>query len=86
MDSDFLTSGRFYDKAENGILGLPADFLIDSQGRVVAAKYGLHADDHWGADDLLSLASNQRRVGDHHSPATPQELAVLPNCEHPGRS
>jgi peroxiredoxin len=53
-----LATGRFYKKAENGILGLPADFLIDPQGRIVAAKYGLHADDHWDVDELLSLASN----------------------------
>ena len=52
-----LTTGRFYNQAENGILGLPADFLIDSRGHVVAANYGLHADDHWDADELLSLAS-----------------------------
>lgn len=58
-----LATGRFYNKAENGILGLPADFLINSQGHVVAAKYGLHADDHWDADELLSLASDLHRVG-----------------------
>lgn len=57
-----LTTGRFYKKAENGILGLPADFLIDSQGHVVAVKYGVHADDHWDADELLSLASRGNRV------------------------
>lgn len=51
-----LASGRFYRRAENGILGLPADFLIDPQGRVAASKYGTHADDHWDADDLLRLA------------------------------
>ena len=54
-----LTTGRFYNKAENGISGLPADFLIDSRGHVVAVKYGLHADDHWDADELLALASNR---------------------------
>ena len=57
----FLTTGRLYNKAENGILGLPADFLIDTRGHVLAAKYGLHADDHWDADEILSLASNPRR-------------------------
>lgn len=53
-----LSTGRFYRKAENGIQGLPADFLIDARGRVVACKYGQHADDHWEVDDLL------KRVGD----------------------
>ena len=40
-----------------GNLGLPADFLIDSDGRVLAAKYGRHASDQWSVDDLLALAS-----------------------------
>lgn len=69
-----LATGRFYNKAENGISGLPADFLIDAHGRIVAAKYGLHADDHWDADELLGLVSDLRRMadaGEHQSPATP---------------
>lgn len=52
-----LASGRFYDRAENGILGLPADFLIDPKGRVLACQYGTHADDHWDADQLLRLSA-----------------------------
>ena len=39
-------------------LGLPADFLIGSDGRVLAAKYGNHADDQWSVDKLLDLASS----------------------------
>lgn len=45
-------------------LGLPADFLIDPDGRVLAAKYGTYADDHWSVDELLDLA------GHHRVPAT----------------
>jgi hypothetical protein len=37
-------------------LGLPAEFLISSDGRVLAAKYGTVADDHWSVDELLALA------------------------------
>jgi peroxiredoxin len=37
-------------------LGLPADFLIDPDGRIRAAKYGRHASDHWSVDELLQLA------------------------------
>ncbi|MFF5219437.1 peroxiredoxin-like family protein [Micromonospora sp. NPDC000442] len=37
-------------------LGLPADFLIGTDGRVLAQKYGHHADDQWSVDDLLHLA------------------------------
>ena len=38
-------------------LGLPADFLIGSDGRVLATKYGRHADDQWSVDELLALAA-----------------------------
>ena len=38
-----------------GRFGLPADFLISPDGRVLARKYGVHADDHWSVDDVLSL-------------------------------
>lgn len=39
-----------------GRLGLPADFLIAADGRVVACKYGEHVDDHWSVDEVLALA------------------------------
>jgi|SRR5258708_7002817 peroxiredoxin len=37
-------------------LGLPADFLIGTDGRILALKYGVHAYDQWTVDELLSLA------------------------------
>ena len=43
-----------------GRLGLPADFLIASDGRVLACHYGEHADDQWSVDDLLRLARSER--------------------------
>jgi hypothetical protein len=36
-------------------LGLPADFLIDRSGKLVAVKYGTHAFDQWDVDELLGL-------------------------------
>lgn len=36
--------------------GLPADFLIDTSGRVVAVQYGAHASDQWSVDELLKFA------------------------------
>jgi peroxiredoxin len=39
-----------------GLLGLPADFLIDPAGTVVAAKYGEHAYDQWTVGELLANA------------------------------
>ena len=39
-----------------GRLGLPGDFLIAPDGRVLACKYGEHADDQWSVDEVLRLA------------------------------
>jgi peroxiredoxin len=39
-----------------GRLGLPADFLIASDGHVLACKYGEHAYDQWSVDELLAVA------------------------------
>lgn len=44
------------------MLGLPADFLIDSTGRVVAVKYGRHANDQWSVDELLRVSSGWTSV------------------------
>jgi hypothetical protein len=42
-----------------GRLGLPADFLIDGHGRVLACQYGEYVDDQWSVDDLLRLARTE---------------------------
>ncbi|BBZ18738.1 MULTISPECIES: peroxiredoxin-like family protein [Mycolicibacterium] len=42
-------------------LGLPADFLIGPDGRVLATKYGRHADDQWSVDELLEHVSTATR-------------------------
>lgn len=60
---NFLRTGKFYKKAENGVLGLPADFLIDRQGQIKALNYGTHAYDNWDADELLRLARQQDKPG-----------------------
>ena len=39
--------------------GLPSDFLIDKDARVVAVKYGRRVDDHWSVDEVLSLARHR---------------------------
>jgi len=44
-------------------LGLPADFLIDLDGRVLAAKYGRYANDQWSVDEMLDLAVGRRPAG-----------------------
>jgi peroxiredoxin len=48
---------------ENGSLGLPGDFLIASDGSVVASKYGTHAFDQWTVDEVLELAKDRTGTG-----------------------
>lgn len=43
-----------------GILGLPAEFLIASDGLVRAVHYGTHAYDQWSVDELLELSRAQK--------------------------
>ena len=45
-------------------LGLPAGFIIDSDGTVVASHYGRHADDQWTVDQLLDI---HRSIGREES-------------------
>lgn len=49
-------------RQDHGRLGLPADFLLAGDGRVLALKYGTHAYDQWSVDDLLDLARRGTRV------------------------
>jgi peroxiredoxin len=39
-----------------GRFGLPADFLIAPDGRVLVRKYGNHADDQWSVEAVVTLA------------------------------
>jgi peroxiredoxin len=52
QDPDWVNMGLQWGTAH---LGLPADFLIDPDGTVVAAHYGRHADDQWSVDQLLDI-------------------------------
>ncbi|WP_433478799.1 peroxiredoxin-like family protein [Spirillospora sp. CA-142024] len=51
---------------DGGRFGLPADFLIGGDGRLVAAKYGEHAYDQWTVDELLSLAAQAPNPSERH--------------------
>lgn len=48
-------------RPNGGRLGLPADFLIAGDGRILAVKYGEHVYDQWSVDELLSLAAAEDR-------------------------
>jgi peroxiredoxin len=39
-----------------GRFGLPGDFLIAPDGKLLACKYGEHADDQWTVDEVLERA------------------------------
>ncbi|MEU7524907.1 peroxiredoxin-like family protein [Saccharothrix sp. NPDC042600] len=52
----FLRGRRPLPTGSGGRLGLPADFLIAPDGRVVAEKRGVHAYDQWTVDELLVAA------------------------------
>jgi hypothetical protein len=43
-----------------GRYGLPADFLIGSNGAVLACKYGAHVYDQWSVDEVLILSTTAR--------------------------
>lgn len=49
-------------RSGQGLLGLPADFLISPDGRILALNYGRHADDQWSVDELLLLAREHTAV------------------------
>ena len=61
---------------DGGSFGLPADFLLASDGRVLARKYGAHAYDQWEVDEILALAGSARVIP---RPAT--DLAAFPETE-----
>lgn len=46
--------------SEGGKLGLPADFLIAEDGRILACKYGEHIFDQWSVDEILAEARRVR--------------------------
>jgi len=58
---------------QGGRFGLPADFLIAIDGGVLARKYGIHADDQWSVEEVLTLAREAASQGDavpsSHRPA-----------------
>jgi hypothetical protein len=40
-------------------MGLPSDFLIDSNGQILAVNYGKRVDEHWSVDEVLNLAKDR---------------------------
>ena len=46
---------------EGGHAGLPADLLVDPEGKLIASHYGAHADDQWEPEEVLELRARVRR-------------------------
>jgi peroxiredoxin len=44
-------------------LGLPADILVDAEGRIIDCHYGAHAGDQWSVEDVLNRASAHQAAG-----------------------
>jgi peroxiredoxin len=49
-------------KQDSSPFGLPAEFLIDPTGTIVASHYGSHSSDQWSVNELLQIANSSRRV------------------------
>lgn len=49
---------------QGGRLGLPADFLIAPDGRLIARRYGEHVYDQWSVDELLRLVHAEHGSGE----------------------
>jgi peroxiredoxin len=76
-------------KPTGGRLGLPGDFLIAPDGRIVASKHGVHADDQWSVDEVLRLAAEASSPGPQPAPPatsrTQEVTAVATRSAAPAR-
>lgn len=59
-----MRSGHLPGKVEVAAHGMPADFLIGPDGRVLTAHYGSDAYDHLDLDHVLTLVENASAAGD----------------------
>ena len=50
--------GLIATKATGGTDGLPADFLLNPEGKIIALHYGTHADDQWSVKQVLEFAGS----------------------------
>jgi peroxiredoxin len=49
----YISGHRGTSAAGESITGLPAEFLINEKGEMIAVHYGLHGSDHWSVDDVI---------------------------------
>ena len=43
-----------FGKFQGGIIGIPADFLVDEKSRITALHYGRHFGDSWTVSDVMA--------------------------------
>jgi peroxiredoxin len=43
-----------FSKFQGGVIGIPADFLVDEKSRIVDLHYGKHFGDSWTVSDVLA--------------------------------
>ena len=58
----YIKGFRGAPSAEESVQGLPAEFLINEKGEIIAAHYGRHGSDHWSFDDVLRKAKTMGTV------------------------
>jgi peroxiredoxin len=46
-----------FNRFQGGIIGVPCDFLLDTNGTIIATHYGRHFGDSWTAADALQAAA-----------------------------
>ena len=63
-----------------GRFGLPADFLIGPDGRIVACKHGQHVYDQWSVDELLEHARSAARATRPAGPAAASRGGIRENA------
>lgn len=69
-------------RPHGGRFGLPGDFLIASDGRVLASKYGEHVDDNWSVSDVLRLLRDAKGSMSLRRRHDPRAEMVGRSCEH----
>jgi peroxiredoxin len=67
-------------KQDSDPFGLPAEFLIDPAGTIVASHYGAHSSDQWLVDDVLAIARRYKNPPKQSNPmASPLERLQTKN-------
>ncbi|HEY6527352.1 MAG TPA: peroxiredoxin-like family protein [Cellvibrionaceae bacterium] len=57
----FISGHRGTSAADESISGLPAEFLINEKGEMIAVHYGRHGSDHWSVDDVIRKSKSMRK-------------------------